>query len=179
MTTRDNDHNNDFEPTNGAQAFSDEAYAESQPADLSAFDDDYEDVEAPSYDEVPDGKYQVRIDRVSVSQNQAGDPMIKWNLLVLSGQHTGRRIFKNSVITHKSLPFVKGDLQTLGLKLPKFSELPNHLETLLDQTLEVTKRTKGEYSNVYFNKRISVPAGAAGFSAADAGDPLDDEDVPF
>lgn len=176
MTTHENDRNNDFEPNSGAQAFSDEAYAESQPADLSAFDEDYEEVEAPSYDDVPDGKYQVRIDRVSVGESQAGDPMIKWNLLVISGQHSGRRIFKNAVVTHKSLPFVKGDLQKLGLKLPKFSELPNHLETLLDQTLEVTTRTKGEYSNVYFNKRLDLPAGAAGPGESD---PLDGEIAPF
>ena len=67
--------------------------------DLSDFDDDFSSAEAPSFDEVPDGKYQVRIDSVRLDRSQRGDPMIKWDLLVIAGQHQGRHIFKNSVIT--------------------------------------------------------------------------------
>ncbi|MCC5829275.1 MAG: DUF669 domain-containing protein [Phycisphaeraceae bacterium] len=142
-------------------------------SDLSAFDDEYEDAQVPSRDEVPDGKYQVRVHRVELSTSQAGDPMLKWDLVVISGQHAGRHIFKNAVITHKSLPFVKGDLHTLGVQLPRFSELPNHLDALLDQTLEVTKRTKGEYTNVYFNRRLEG-LGAAGYDGLPS-----DEPAPF
>ena len=132
---------------------------ESQDVDLSAFDDDFATAEAPSLDEVPDGKYQVRIDSVRLDRSQKGDPMIKWDLIVISGPLTGRHIFKNAVITPASLPFVKGDLTTLGMELPKFSDLSNRLDELLDITLEVTKRTRGDYSNVYFNKRFQVPDG--------------------
>lgn len=137
------------------------------PTDLSAFDDEYDEVDAPSFDEIPDGKYQVRVQRVELDESQAGDPMLKWDLVVVSGASAGRHVFKNSVITQKSLPFVKGDLQTLGVVLPRFSELPNHLDDLLDQTLEITKRTKGEYANVYFNRTIEI-----------AGD-IGDEPTPF
>ena len=124
--------------------------------DLTAFDDEFNTAEAPSQDEVPDGKYQVRIDSVRLEHSQKGDPMIKWDLIVLSGSQAGRHIFKNSVITAASLPFVKGDLKTLGLVLTKFSELAGRLEEVLDATLELTKRTKGEYANVYFNRRIQI-----------------------
>ena len=124
--------------------------------DLTAFNDEFNTAEAPSQDEVPDGKYQVRIDSVRLEHSQKGDPMIKWDLIVLSGSQAGRHIFKNSVITAASLPFVKGDLKTLGLVLTKFSELAGRLEELLDATLELTKRTKGEYANVYFNRRIQI-----------------------
>ena len=124
--------------------------------DLTAFDDEFNTAEAPSQDEVPDGKYQVRIDSVRLEHSQKGDPMIKWDLIVLSGTQAGRHIFKNSVITAASLPFVKGDLKTVGLALTKFSELEGRLEELLDVTLELTKRTKGDYSNVYFNRRIQI-----------------------
>ncbi len=44
-----------------------------------------------------------------------------------------------------------------GMVLTKFSELAGRLEELLDVTLELTKRTKGDYSNVYFNRRIQIP----------------------
>ena len=126
---------------------------------LAAFDEEYEQAEAPDFDEVPDGKYQVRIEAVRMAESQKGDPMIKWDLIVISGQFEGRHIFKNSVITQASLPFVKGDLKTLGLQLPKFSELPNHLEELLDKRLQVTKKTKDEFTNVYFNKLLAIPDG--------------------
>ncbi len=139
--------------------------------DLTAFDDEFNTAEAPSQDEVPDGKYQVRIESVRLEHSQKGDPMIKWDLIVISGSQAGRHIFKNSVITAASLPFVKGDLKTLGLVLTKFSELAGRLEGLLDATLELTKRTKGEYANVYFNRRIQI--------AATATSQLADGDVTF
>jgi hypothetical protein len=47
-------------------------------------------------------------------------------------------------------------LKTMGLELAKFSDLSGRLDELLDATLEVTKRTRGEYTNVYFNKRIRI-----------------------
>jgi hypothetical protein len=97
--------------------------------------------------------------------------MIKFDLEIISGSQAGRHIFKNSVITQASLPYVKGDLKTLGLELGKFSELAGRLEELLDKTLEVTKRTRGEYTNVYFNRRLNIAAAPSGGLA--------DEDLPF
>jgi Protein of unknown function (DUF669) len=135
--------------------------------DLSAFDDDFSSAEAPSFEEVPDGKYQVRINSVRLGHSQKGDPMIKWDLIVIAGQHASRHVFKNSVITPAALPFVKGDLKTLGLELAKFSDLAGRLEDLLDVTLEVTKRTRGEYTNVYFNKRIQIAGDTSSPALAD------------
>ena len=129
---------------------------DSAPIDLSAYDADFEAAEAPEMQEVPDGKYQVRVNTVKLAESQKGDPMIKWDLIVISGQFADRHVFKNSVITPASLPFVKGDLKTLGLQLAKLSDLPNHLESFLDMNLEVTKRTKGDFTNVYFNKVIHI-----------------------
>lgn len=129
--------------------------------DLSSFDDDFASAASPSIEEVPDGKYQVRIEGVRIDRSQKGDPMIKWDLIVIAGSQAGRHIFKNSVITPAALPFVKGDLKTLGLQLTKFSDLQQRLEELLDITLEVMKRTRGEYTNVYFNKRFQIATNAA------------------
>jgi len=127
---------------------------------LAAFDQDYQKAEPPDFDEVPDGKYQVRIATVRLGESQKHDPMLKWDLVILSGPLAGRHLFKNAVITQASLPFVKGDLKVLGLALGKFSDLPGRLPELLDKTLQVTKRTKDEFANVYFNKVIAIPAGA-------------------
>ena len=136
--------------------------ADNQSVDLSSYDDDFATAEAPAYDEVPDGKYQARIESVKLESSQKGDPMIKFDLEVLSGSQAGRHIFKNSVITQASIPYVKGDLKTLGLELAKFSQLSERLEELLDVTLEVTKRTRGDYTNVYFNRRIQIAAASRG-----------------
>jgi len=126
--------------------------------DLSAFDEEYAQAEAPEFEEVPDGKYQVRIEATRLAESTKGDPMIKWDLVVISGQHAGRHIFKNSVITSASLPFVKGDLKLLGIELPKFSDLPSHLRRVLDKKLQVTKRTREEFTNVYFNRLLEIPS---------------------
>ena len=63
--------------------------------DLTSFDDEFETADAPSYDEVPDGKYQVKIQTAKLESSQKGDPMIKFDLLVISGSQAGRHIFKN------------------------------------------------------------------------------------
>jgi len=133
----------------------------SRGVDLTAYDDEFASAESPAHDEVPDGKYQVRIQGVRLDHSQKGDPMIKWDLVVIAGSQANRHIFKNSVITPAALPFVKGDLKTLGLNLAKFSELQQRLDELLDVTLEVTKRMRGDYANVYFNRRMKLAASAA------------------
>lgn len=128
--------------------------------DLSAFDDDFEAAEVPDFEEVPDGKYQVTIKKAQLVESNAGDPMIKWDLIVISGAQEGRHIFKNAVITRKSMPFVKGDLTKLGLQLKRISDLPQHMPEVLDRKLEITVRTKGEFTNVYFNRVLAIPSGA-------------------
>lgn len=127
--------------------------------DLTTFDDDFAEAAAPDFDEVPDGKYQASINKAQLTTSRAGDPMIKWDLIIISGSLEGRHIFKNAVITRNSMPFIKGDLTKLGLELGKISELPKHLPSLLDKKVEVTVRTKGEYTNVYFNRLMSIPSG--------------------
>ena len=133
-----------------------------QSVDLSSFDDEFATAQSPEYDEVPDGKYHARIKSVRLETNQKGDPIIKFDLEVLSCAHAGRHIFKNSVITQASIPYVKGDLRTLGLELSKFSELSGRLDELLDVALEITKRTRGDYTNVYFNRRIRLASTSNG-----------------
>jgi len=136
--------------------------------DLSSFDEDYAAAEAPEHDELPDGKYQVTVNKAQLAESNAGDPMIKWDLVVISGNHEGRHIFKNSVISKKSMPYVKADLLLLGLQLQLISELPRYLPELLDKKLEVTVRTKEKYKNIYFNRLLTIP-----------GRPVSPADVPW
>jgi hypothetical protein len=54
------------------------------------------------------------------------------------------------------------------------SELPKQLKKLLDVKLEVTKKTKGDNENIFFNRRIETSRTSGNFRQ-EAGDAL----VPF
>ena len=133
---------------------------EHEDIDLSQFDDDYDsaEVEDREFDAVPDGKYQVMVERVELSRaKSSGNPMLKWTLKILAPTHAGRLLWRNNVMASKeNIKWLKNDLHTCGLELEKLSDLPERLNDLLDLTLEVTKRTRGENENIYLNRRIEI-----------------------
>jgi len=148
--------------------------------DLAQFDDDFvsADVEEKDFESVPDGKYQVKVDRVELTRSEtSGNPMLKWALKILGPTHKGRLLWRNNVIASKdNVKWLKQDLYTCGLQMDKLSDLPGKLETLLDVGLEVTKRTKNEFENIYFNRRIVLSDEDA--AAPSAGHDVDDM-IPF
>ena len=126
--------------------------------DLSYLDDEYEETEVPEqeFSPIPDGKYQVLVDKVELTTAQStGNPMLKWTLRILGPAYRERLLWKNSVLLSGLLQYVKKDLQTCGIQIQKISDLPDQLEKLLDLKLEITKKTKGDNENIYFNKLIS------------------------
>jgi len=133
---------------------------ENEEIDLSQFDDDYDsaEVEDREFDTVPDGKYQVMVEHVELSRaKSSGNPMLKWTLKILAPTHAGRLLWRNNVMASKeNIKWLKNDLHTCGLELEKLSDLPERLNDLLDLTLEVTKRTRGENENIYLNRRIEI-----------------------
>ncbi len=126
--------------------------------DLAQFDDDFSqaEVEEREFEDVPDGKYQVSVEKVELTRTQnSGNPMLKWTLRIIGPRFAGQFLWRNNVIaTAENIKWLKTDLFTCGLEIEKLSDLPSNLEKLLDVKLEVTKRTKGENENVYINKRI-------------------------
>ena len=150
-----------------------------KPIDLAQFDDEFAEapIEERTFEEVPDGKYQVNVEKVDlVHAKSSGNPMLRWELKVLAPRCQGRVLFRHNVLaTRENLKWLKNDLHVCGLDLAKVSDLPARMRELLDVKLEVTKRTKGENTNVYFNRRIVVdgatPASGQGYDAA-AGDAL-------
>lgn len=146
--------------------------------DLSQFDDGFrseQPEERSEFESVPDGKYQVNVEKVELTEAQStGNPMIKWTLRVIAPKFVNRLMWRNSVITHNTLKYVKTDLHLCGLDLERISELPKHLSKLLDVKIEVTKRTKGDNENIFFNRRIDTSREPGKFRQ-DAGDAL----VPF
>lgn len=112
-------------------------------------------------DDVPDGKYTARVERVELKNSQQGNPMLAWELRITGGDCDNRMLFRNNMlVTEQNLAWLKTDLGRCGMELAKLSDLEDRLGELLDITLEVTKKTKGEYSNVNFVKRVG-DAGAS------------------
>jgi hypothetical protein len=138
--------------------------------DLAQFDEDFAEapVEERDFESLPDGKYQIVVEKVEITRAQSsGNPMLKWTMRVLGPQHRGRLLWRNSVMaSRENLKWFKTDLHTCGLDLEKLSDLPANLERLLDVKLEITKRTKDENENIYFNRRIVTEDEGPGYDAA-------------
>ncbi len=147
--------------------------------DLTQFDEDFAgaEIKEREFEPVPDGKYQVNVKRVELTRSKTSDtPMLKWTLEIIAPSFQGRNLFRNNLIgSPENIKWLKTDLHTCGLDLPKLSDLPASLTKLLDVKLEVTKRTRGENENVYFNRRIVTTGGAQ----SPAGANWRDSDIPF
>jgi hypothetical protein len=108
-----------------------------------------------------------RTDAVESSCN----PMLKWTLRILGATFQNRLLWKYRAITENTLKYVKQDLCVCGLELPQFSALPSHLSALAGLELEITKISRGDDSNIIFNRRLgSVDQGDGGVC---------DDDIPF
>lgn len=151
--------------------------------DLSQFDDAFADapVEEKEFDPVPDGKYQVNVEKVEITTaKSSGNPMLKWTLRILAPRFQGRMLWRNNVMaTRENIKWLKNDLHICGLDLQKLSDLRSNLERLLDVKLEITKRTKGDNENVYFNRRIVLDESAAAKRDAHGQGFGGDDDIPF
>ena len=128
--------------------------------DLEGWDDEYEEATPAGnedFENVPDGTYQVKSEKVELRRSRAGNAMLSWQLRILTGDFEGRMLFKNSMLaTSDNLRWLKTDLGICDLKLQKLSDLPDRLEDLLDITLEVYAKQDGDFQNVYFNKKLTT-----------------------
>lgn len=130
------------------------------PEDLAEFDEDFGSAsgEGGTHEPVKDGTYTVDVEAVELKRTKNTDrPMLAWMLRIVSPGNAGRVLFRNNVIaTGKNMEYLKKDLYLCGLVIAKLSELPDHLEQLLDLRIKVRKVTKGEYENVYFQELVSA-----------------------
>ncbi len=137
--------------------------------DLQEFDTAFET--APTLaGEVPDGTYTARIADVSLLRSKAGNPMLVWDLRILSPEAEGGFLKKRRAITEKTLTWVRQDLETCGLTLHKMSELNGQLHRMIDIDIEITKTTRNNDTSIYFNRRVEP-----GVSSPE----LTDDDLPF
>jgi hypothetical protein len=90
--------------------------------DLSQFDDDFrteQPEERGDFESVPDGKYQVAVEKVELTEAQStGNPMLKWTLRVIAPKFINRLMWRNSVITHNTLKYVSLSIRWSEILMP-------------------------------------------------------------
>lgn len=158
-----------------------------RPADLRHFDSDFgrPASAAPASrgqrDEVPDGFYDARVEDATLGRTQnTGNPMLVWRLRILGPSAQGRCVTKMRVITQKTLPFLKEDLERLGLHLTRLSELHAHLHEMIDREVRISKKTNParQWADISFTRERKGPASEPADSEA-AWDAGIDDDAPF
>jgi hypothetical protein len=132
--------------------------------DLSRYDEEYSGIKPEARGPVPDGTYQVNVEKAELAMSQSRNPMLKWQLRIIAPEFIGRIIYKHNMLsTSDNLKWLKTDLLTCGLELQLLSDLQQNLGRLLNCKLEITKKTKGEFENVYFNRLLTVTQEPSGW----------------
>lgn len=157
---------------------------------LSKFQEAYKntDVSDDTFDELPDGDYIVRVERVELKESKSGRPMLEWEFVVEEGNFAGRHEWKYNMLDHvDNIQWLKKDLFRAGLDLEDITQLEEHLPLLLDRRLKINIKTKrvnngNQYRNVYINKQIEKTGSEKGsFTGYSDTQPLNitDDDLPF
>lgn len=135
-------------------------------SDLSHLDDllvGAEPAESKSFDTVPNGKYQVFVDKAYTNKSdKTGHDQLIWELVILAGPFKRRRLFhRSTLLTQDNVRWLLHDLQVAGVPpITKMNELHDRVKALLDVVLEVSVRNKqldeNTVTNIYLNKRLSL-----------------------
>lgn len=130
-----------------------------KPINLAPLEDAFQRATLPTFETpLPDGIYEVEVETVELcSTRHSQKPMLCWTLRLLSppSEATARRLWRNQVLNHANLGWLKKDLLLCGLVLEKLSDLPHHLHQLRGFRLEIVKRTQGEYPSIRFRRALA------------------------
>lgn len=139
-------------------------------AELEQFDRVWEEAEVEGgnkYENLPDGKYQVKIDEIRFENAKtSGRLQLAWVFKVLSpATAANRKIFHYRGLDEESVKWMKQEVWKCGLEVEKITDLPHVLENLLDRVIEVTLKTKkndkGEFQNCFINKLLDEADGSS------------------
>lgn len=130
--------------------------------DLTEYDEEYDAMPEEGAN-VEDGKYEVTVVGAELTESKkSGAPMIKWTLKIDGPRYIGRFLWRyNLVATTTNREWLKKDLAVCGLRIP-FSAIRDRIGEVVGTRMLVSKVTKNDYENVYFNKRLDddAPAGS-------------------
>ena len=152
-------------------------YHDNDFSDLDELQPDWVTADEDMDADVPDGIYQVQIDKIELTHVKGegpyfGKPMLCWTLKILGPHHIDRLMFDNQLIHNigddpakviaRQLGFVKSRLNMLGHVPEKLSDLADDhvLERYLDLVVEIQQKTtekKGKtFVNIRFRKLLEL-----------------------
>jgi len=148
--------------------------------DLEQYDEDFASAEPDlggDTVELPDGRYQMVVEKADLQRSNKDNPMLVWRMRVLGPRYAGAKYWhRNMIMSKKNIQWLKRDLTIAGLELEKLSELPARTSELTNVSLEVQLKTKGDMQNSFINKRVRKPAGG---TQAQPETTSPDDDFPF
>ena len=115
--------------------------------------------ESTGFTEVPEGDYQCKVESAQIKDGKQGQPILHWGLRILSGEYAKRMVFKPQRLIPEALPYLKADLELLGICPEKISDLEARLPFALDAVVDIrikntTLRDGSPFQNVYFNRLV-------------------------
>ena len=139
---------------------------------------DTEPAELPTSISVPDGNYICVLEPARVELSKASDRLqIAWPIEISDGKHEGKSLTKfDGLVDEIQISYAKATMQTLGISIPAKSEkLPQVLEDFFeddykDRKVNVTVRTKDEFTNIFINGYFDDEGDEAGKDKNDGGD---------
>lgn len=117
-------------------------------------------VEDKGFGNLPDGKQQVRLDKLYVHKTEAkeGKPsrmQIIAEFEVINGPYAFRKVFKfMGLMTAEQLDYTTNDLRRLGITTFKWSDVEKQFITVMDGLYEITLKTKKGFQSVYINQKL-------------------------
>ena len=137
-------------------------------------------VEDMTFAYVPDGTYQARLDKILIGRSKNDRLQCVHEFEILSGEHAHRTVKKFSQMsTAENLDYLTRDLRLYGAPVNfKWSEVQELFPQFIDCFFEIEIITKGEFQNIYVQKKldqnkilmVDKPAGAT---------TIPEDDVPF
>ena len=125
--------------------------------DGKALAKDFKEVEANgggTYEEVPFGKYEVKIEKMELKESRKGDPMFTCWFKILEGDRKNSIIFMNQVITQAfQIHIVCEFLRSLGTEV--VVDFDGNYEHFNDTILDVAEAVDGklEFLIDYYEKK--------------------------
>lgn len=106
--------------------------------------------------EVPDGEYFCNIDKVELRESQSGNQYFSFTNTILDGEYAERKIFVNLFLTDKTIKRTFSSIMNLisscgydidASMFADFDTLNDCLQTLVNNTITINKKTNGEFVN--------------------------------
>ncbi len=90
---------------------------------------------------VPEGKYEVKIEKLELVESKKGDPMVSCWFKILGGKYKGNRIFMNQVVTQGfQIHIVNEFLRSLDTEIAiDFSGYHQYSNMLMDAAEEASQ----------------------------------------